>query len=75
MEKTLGRKRVDFQEKEPEHIRAVRLKVASLIDELELYRGDRNTAPASPEKQRLISISQSKLEEACMFAVKALYAE
>lgn len=74
MEKTLGRKRVDFQETEPEHIRTVRLKVASLIDELEWYRWD-NISPASQEKQRLISISQSKLEEACMFAIKALYAE
>lgn len=78
MEKTLGRQRVNFQEKEPEHIRAVRIKVASLIDELEIYRGvksDHRTAPENMERQRLISIAQTKLEEACMFAIKVLYAE
>lgn len=43
------------------------------IDALEKEKGDKNTAPASEEKQRLLSIAQDKLEEACMFAVKALY--
>lgn len=76
MENTLGKQRVGFQEKEAEHIRSVRLKVAGLIDELQMYRASyENTNLASPEKQRLISIAQTKLEEACMFAVRALYAE
>ena len=41
--------------------------------EYENNRRDKNTSPASAEKQRLISIAQTKLEEACMFAVKAIY--
>lgn len=78
MENTLGRQRVGFQEKEAEHIRSIRLKFAGIIDELQYHRGvkpDHRTAPENMERQRLISIAQTKLEEACMFAVKALYAE
>ena len=42
---------------------------------MEQQRGDKNISSVSGEKQRLISLAQTKLEEACMFAVKALYAE
>ena len=54
-------------------IEATRRRTAEIIDALEKEKGDKNTAPASEEKQRLLSIAQDKLEEACMFAVKALY--
>lgn len=56
----------------------VRRQVSELIDDLEMLRGIgkyENINPASSEKQRLISITQTKLEEACMFAVKAIYAD
>ncbi|WP_018675517.1 DUF7681 family protein [Riemerella columbina] len=56
----------------------VRRQVSELIDDLEMLRGIgkyKNINPASSEKQRLISITQTKLEEACMFAVKAIYAD
>ncbi|MRI64407.1 hypothetical protein EDM00_10485 [Ornithobacterium rhinotracheale] len=56
----------------------VRRQVSELIDDLEMLRGigkHKNINPASSEKQRLISIAQTKLEEACMFAVKAIYTE
>jgi len=58
---------------EPLMIEATRRRTAQIIDALEKEKGDKNTAPASEEKQRLLSIAQGKLEEACMFAVKALY--
>ena len=58
---------------EPLIIEATRRRTAQIIDALEKEKGDKNTAPASAEKQRLLSIAQDKLEEACMFAVKALY--
>jgi len=58
---------------EPLMIEATRRRTAQIIDALEKEKGDKNTAPASAEKQRLLSIAQDKLEEACMFAVKALY--
>ena len=72
---TLGRKRVNLNENqsEPEHINLIRLKIAGLIDELEFYKGDVNTNPTSKERERVISIAQTKLEEACMFAVKSFY--
>ena len=58
---------------EPLMIETTRKRMAEIIDALEKEKGDKNTAPASEEKQRLLSIAQDKLEEACMFAVKALY--
>lgn len=73
--KTIGEIRcnVDNQKIESSLVEYVRSDLAGIIDMLEKQRGDKNTAPASAEKQRLISIAQTKLEEACMFAVKALY--
>ena len=47
--------------------------MAGIIDMLEEQRTDKDLSQVSGEKQRLISIAQTKLEEACMFAVKALY--
>lgn len=70
---TLGKKRVGLKENEPEQVVSVRLKIAGIIDEMEYLRGDKNTVPASQERQRLVSLAQTKLEEACMFAVKAIY--
>ncbi|AZZ57575.1 MULTISPECIES: Acb2/Tad1 domain-containing protein [Weeksellaceae] len=67
----------DANEQNP-FAKQVRRQVSDLIDDLEILRGagkNKNIAPASSEKQRLISIAQTKLEEACMFAVKAIYAE
>ncbi len=71
---TLGEKRCGvYSSVESVVIKSARKKIAELIDGLEKERGDKNTTPASAEKQRLISIAQTKLEEACMFTVKALY--
>lgn len=73
--KTIGEIRcnVDNQKIESSLVEYVRSDLAGIIDMLEKQRGDKNTSPASREKQRLISLAQTKLEEACMFAVKALY--
>lgn len=75
--KTIGEIRcnIDSLKTEPNLVEGVRSDLAGIIDMLEKQRGDKNTSPASAEKQRLISIAQTKLEEACMFAVKALYAK
>lgn len=70
---TLGEKRCGMHRDEPKEVLEARKKIAELIDGLEEKRGDKNTTPSSEEKQRLISIAQTKLEEACMFTVKALY--
>ena len=72
---TIGQRRCGLRnrEMEPMIVETTRKRIAEIIDGLEQQRGDKNTAPASEEKQRLLSIAQDKLEEACMFAVKALY--
>ena len=74
---TIGQKRCGLRnrEMEPMIVETARKRIAEIIDGLEQQRGDKNTAPASGEKQRLISLAQTKLEEACMFAVKAMYTE
>lgn len=75
---TIGQKRCglgDTKNIEPMIIETIRKRIAEIIDGLEQQRGDKNTFPINGEKQRLISLAQTKLEEACMFAVKALYAE
>ena len=74
---TIGQKICGLRnrEMEPMIVETTRKRIAEIIDGLEQQRGDKNTAPASGEKQRLISLAQTKLEEACMFAVKAMYAE
>ena len=75
--RTIGEIRcnVDNQKIEPNLVEDVRSDLADIIDMLERQRSDKDTSPVSAEKQRLISIAQTKLEEACMFAVKALYSK
>jgi len=76
MEKTLGqiRVRTDFNVTKADNISLVKQQTANLIDMMEDLRKD-NRSMIDPEKQRLISIAQSKYEEAAMFAVKALTTE
>ncbi|WP_395765070.1 hypothetical protein [Elizabethkingia anophelis] len=76
MEKTLGqiRVRTDFNVTKADNISLIKQQTAHLIDMLEDQRLD-GSLPAVSEKQRLISIAQSKYEEAAMFAVKALTTE
>lgn len=70
---TLGKKRVGYDANEDStEIRNVKLQYAKMIDFLESQRGDKNTSPANVEKQRLISLAQTKIEEACMFTVKVI---
>lgn len=73
--KTIGEIRcnVDNQKIESSLITKIRADLANVIDTLEEQRTDKDLSQVSGEKQRLISIAQTKLEEACMFAVKALY--
>lgn len=73
--KTIGEIRcnVDNQKIESSLITKIRADLADVIDTLEEQRTDKDLSQVSGEKQRLISIAQTKLEEACMFAVKALY--
>ena len=73
--KTIGEIRcnVDNQKIESSLVENVRSDLADIIDMLEEQRTNKDLSQVSGEKQRLISIAQAKLEEACMFAVKALY--
>ncbi len=73
--KTIGEIRcnVDNQKIESSLVENVRSDLADIIDMLEEQRTNKDLSQVSGEKQRLISIAQTKLEEACMFAVKALY--
>ena len=73
--KTIGEIRcnVDNQKIESSLVEYVRSDLAGIIDMLEEQRTDKDLSQVSGEKQRLISIAQTKLEEACMFALKALY--
>ncbi len=75
MDLTLGQRRVGVKDNDPVEIKTFKRNIAEIIDHLERKRGDKNTAPANSEKQRLISMAQSDLEKACMLAVKAIYAE
>lgn len=70
---TLGKRRVRIRENDPEEVVRFKSEIADIIDVLETWRGDKNTAPASGEKQRLISLAQTKIEEASMYIVKAFY--
>ncbi|WP_076752755.1 Acb2/Tad1 domain-containing protein [Elizabethkingia anophelis] len=76
MEKTLGQIRVGTKADitKADDISLIKQQTAHLIDMLEDQRLD-GSLPAVSEKQRLISIAQSKYEEAAMFAVKALTTE
>ena len=73
--KTIGEIRcnVDNQKIESSLVENVRADLADIIDMLEEQRTNKDLSQVGGEKQRLISIAQTKLEEACMFAVKALY--
>lgn len=73
--KTIGEIRcnVDNQKIESSLVENVRADLADIIDMLEEQRTNKDLSQVSGEKQRLISIAQTKLEEDCMFAVKALY--
>lgn len=76
MEKTLGQIRVGTESDvtKADDISLIKQQTANLIDMLNDLRPD-NYRPTRYEKQRLISLAQTKYEEACMFAVKALTTE
>lgn len=69
---TVGEIRIrpNFNTKKLDSVQIFKNQSAILIDMLEDSRKD-----GCSEKQRLISIAQTKLEEACMFAVKAFTTE
>jgi hypothetical protein len=72
---SLGQKRVkaEFNPSKSEPVDVLRNKSAELIDILESLRN--YPSAGSGEKQRLISIAQTEIESACMFAVKACFTE
>jgi len=71
-EKTLGEKRVkaDFNTTNDSLVDNIKRKAAELIDLCEEMRGE-----GSSEKQRLISLAQTDIENAAMWAVKANFTE
>ena len=52
---------------EPAEITQIRGVIATVIDNLD------SMDSSSPNTKRLVALAQTKLEEACMFAVKAVY--
>lgn len=75
MSQTLGQKRVkaEFNPSKDGHVDVIKNKCSELIDILEEMR----TYPAAGtgEKQRLISLAQTDIENAAMWAVKANFTE
>lgn len=73
MEKTLGEKRVrvDFNVAQAGNVYALKSKAAELIDILEAFKNDERHE-IGPEESRLIATAQTKIEEAAMWAVKAV---
>lgn len=71
-ELTLGEKRVktSFNATGSEIVDKVKFSTAELINFCEDLRGT-----GSSEKQRLVSLAQTKYEEAAMYAVKANFTE
>lgn len=69
MEQTLGQKRVkaDFNPAKNDTVDQIKNKAAELIDLVETLR----TEDCTSEKHRLISLSQTALEEAALWGVKA----
>jgi len=69
MAKTIGenRVRIDFNVSNDGSVHALKNTSATAINLLEIIRQEN----PDPEAQRLISIAQTKFEEACMWAVKA----
>lgn len=75
---TLGEKRVrvTFNPDKGEVINDIKQEIAKLIDLLENQRlAEPKDAVPNTERQRLISIAQTELESAAMWAVKAVTTE
>jgi len=68
---TLGQRRVkaDFNPAKNDLVDQIKNKSAELIDLLETMRNLPLTGTG--EKQRLVSLAQTEIETACMYAVKA----
>lgn len=75
MNQTLGQRRVkaEFNPAKNNLVDQIKNKSAELIDTLESMRNLPITGTG--EKQRLISIAQTEIETACMYAVKANFTE
>lgn len=73
MEQTLGQKRVkaEFNPSKTDLVDQLKNKAAEFIDLCEQLRTD----GCSGEKHRVISIAQTEVETACMYAVKANFTE
>ncbi len=73
MQQTLGQKRVkaEFNPAKNDIVDQIKNKSAELIDLVENLR----FPDSSSEKHRVISIAQTEIETACMYAVKANFTE
>jgi len=75
---TLGQKRVkaEFNPAKNDLVDQIKNKSAELIDLIETMRNAGTHAEkVSGEKHRLIAISQTEIETACMYAVKANFTD
>jgi len=76
MSQTLGQIRVkaEFNPAKNDLVDQLKNKSAELIDLIETMRGaGSQEEKVSGEKHRLIAISQTEIETACMYAVKACF--
>lgn len=76
MEQTLGQKRVkaEFNPAKNDLVDQIKNKSAELIDLVEQLRvNPKDGDTVSGEKHRIISIAQTEVETACMYAVKACF--
>lgn len=75
MSQTLGQKRVkaEFNPAKDGHVDVIKNKCAELIDIIEEMRNFPSTGTG--ERQRLISLAQTEIENAAMWAVKANFTE
>lgn len=75
MSQTLGQKRVkaEFNPAKDGHVDIIKNKCSELIDILEEMRTYPQTGTG--EKQRLISLAQTEIESAAMWAVKANFTD
>ena len=75
---TIGQKRCGIRnrEMEPMIVETTRKRIAEIIDGLEQQRGDKKYCSSKWRKAKAyFPCAVQNLEEACMFAVKAMYAE
>lgn len=74
---TLGQKRVlkSFNPSNNSTVERLKDLGAEMIDIVQSLRGDTNSDGKSPEGQRVVSVAQTEIEGATMWAVKSVFVD